>query len=387
MPESNDVFYFDYAAATPMSEHVKHAMKPYFDGDFFNPSAPYIQARKVRDDYLTAKSQIASSIGAKGQNLVITCSATEANNLAFTAIALDAHVIVSPIEHPSVTRVAEQFEHLEYLKVDHHGRVDIDALESQITAETQFISVALANHELGTIQPLSDIAALIRTERLRRLRAGSRTPLYLHCDASAALNVLPLNVARLGADLVTISAAKIYGPKGVAALFISPDVRLKPQIVGGNQENGQRSGTENVPGVIGFAAAITDAQSHAQTEAKRLNTIKTDLVKLLEQRVPEVSPIIFRHQLASHLPLVLDGFDAERAIFFLEDRGILVSTGAACSASKGEKSNVLTAINLTDSEIAGSLRVTLGKHTSDIDIKALVSGLEDFIATERARHA
>lgn len=377
-----ELIYLDHAAATPLSERVKHAMLPYLSDDFFNPSAPYIQARKVRDDYLAAKSTIAGCIGAKGQNIIITQSATEANNLAFTAVPHDAHILLSPVEHPSVSKVAERFPNLQYLRVDQNGRVDLGHLKSQITPETQFISIALANHELGTIQPLSDVATLIRAERLRRLEAGERTPIFLHSDASAALNTLQVNVARLGVDLLTISSAKVYGPKGVAALFASPDVRLQPLIVGGGQENGIKSGTENVPGVIGFATAIQEAREHAPAEAKRLVGLKQTMAKHID-----AEPLLSKNQLASHLPLVLDGLDAERIIFALEDRGVLVSTGAACSASKGTKSNVLTAIGLTDSQIAGSLRITLGKLNDETNIAQAIRIINEVIATERARHA
>jgi cysteine desulfurase len=379
--EAPALIYLDHAAATPVSPAVQHAMAPYLAEQFFNPSAPYIQAKAVHDAYAAAKSQIAQAIGARGTNLVITASATEANNLAFTAAPKTARILVSPIEHPSVYRVAEQFPQLQSLRVDHHGRLDLDDLRTQITPDTQLISIALANHELGTIQPIADVAALVRAERLRRLEAGESTPLYFHSDASAALNTLHVNVARLGVDLLTISAAKIYGPKGVAALYVHPGVRLRPLILGGGQESGLRSGTESVPAVIGFAAAIQAAQQHAPAESKRLAALKQQLKSQLDATFLGHP----KHQLASHLPLYFDGLDAERLIFALETRGVLVSTGAACSASRGTKSNVLTAIGLSDAAIAGSLRLTLGHLNDQANIARAAEIINATVATERAR--
>jgi len=370
--------YLDHAAATPLSDRARYAMEPFLSEQFFNPSSPFIQGKDTRDAYNTAKQTIGTSIGAKGSNIVITASATESNNLAFTCLEAGAQILISPIEHPSVYRVAEARGNLEYMAVDEHGRVSLDDIKQKITPELEFISLALANHELGTIQPISEIAALVRTERLRRLEAGEKRQLILHTDASAALNTLQISVARLGVDLMTFSSAKIYGPKGVAALYVSPEVRLKPLIVGGGQENGLISGTENVPGVIGFSVAIKDAQEHAPAEAKRLTKLKQILVN-------EFPAIDFKHQLSSHVPLIFDGLDAERLIYLLEDRDVLVTTGAACSASKGQKSNVLTAINLTDNQIAGSLRLTLGRLNDESSIREATAIIKEVVSMEKKR--
>jgi cysteine desulfurase len=360
-------------------------MAPYQNEDFYNPSAPYIQAKEVRDAYNQAKSAIASAISAKAANIVVTASATESNNLAFTAVPRDAHILVSPIEHPSVTNVAQQFQHCGYMSVDQHGRVDLAKLRTQITPQTQLISIALVNHELGTIQPMSDIATLVRAERLRRLQAGEDTPLYLHSDASAALNCLQPSISRLGVDLMTISSPKIYGPKGVAALYVSPEVTLHPLTVGGGQEGSYRSGTENIPGAIGFAAAITDAREHAPHNAKRLSTLKKSAIDYLAAHTDAVFLGYRKHQLASHIALYFPGLDAERLIFILEAQGVLVSTGAACSASKGVKSNVLVAIGLTDEQIAGSLRLTLGALNTPDNVSAAMALIAQAVQAEHQR--
>jgi len=375
--------YLDHAAATPMSERVRYAMEPFLSERFFNPSSPFIQGKETRDAYEDAKRQIGSSIGAKGSNIIITASATESNNLAFTTISDGGKILLSPIEHPSVTRAAEARGNYELLGVDQYGRIDLNDLKRRITPELEFISVALANHELGTIQPIADIANLVRSERMRRLEAGENRPIVLHTDASAALNTLNISIARLSVDLMTFSSAKIYGPKGVAALYADPEVCLKSLVVGGGQEAGVRSGTENVPGVIGFAAAISDAQDHAESESKRLKKLRQIIIDELGNRIRVFTPL--KKSLSSHLAISIDGLDAERLIYLLEDRGICITTGAACSASKGVKSNVLVAIKATDPEIAGSLRITLGKLNDESNIHEAAAIICEVIDTERAR--
>jgi len=377
------MIYLDHAAATPMSERVRYAMEPFLSERFFNPSSPFIQGKETRDAYDDAKRLIGSSIGTKGSSIIITASATESNNLAFTAVSDGGRILISPIEHPSVTRVAEARGNFEFLTVDQYGRIDLNDLKHRITPELELISVALANHELGTIQPIADIANLVRAERMRRLEHGEKRPIILHTDASAAFNTLNVSIARLGVDLMTFSSAKIYGPKGVAALYADPEIRLKSLVVGGGQESGMRSGTENVPGVIGFATAVSDAQNHAESESKRLEKLRQIILDGLGDRVRVFTPL--KKSLASHLAISADGLDAERIIYLLEDRGVCVTTGAACSASKGVKSNVLLAIKATDSEIAGSLRITLGKLNDESNILDAVAIIREVIDTERAR--
>ena len=240
------MIYLDHAAATPVSGKVFEAMKPYFSDDFFNPSAAYLPAKKVSADYEAAKGVIARAIGAKAQDLVMTAGATEANNLAFSYLGIKPILSSVPVlylgtEHDSVRRTAQRYGG-KSIDVDKNGRIMLDDLKAKITDDTQLISVALVNNELGTIQPLSEVAAYIREVRLDRLSRGIKTPLYLHSDASQALNLLNVNVARLGVDLLTLNAAKVYGPKGVGALYVSHEVKLTPLLTGGGQERGLRSG-------------------------------------------------------------------------------------------------------------------------------------------------
>ncbi len=374
------MIYLDHAAATPVNKKVVEAMMPYFDEEFFNPSAAYLPAKKVASEYEKAKGVIAHAIGAKASDLVITAGATEANNLAFSCITPDGSVLYLVTEHDSVRKVAEQHGG-DSIEVDKNGRIILDDLKAKITDETQLISVALVNNELGTIQPLSEIAAIIREVRLDRLARGVKTPLYLHSDASQAMNLLNVNVARLGVDLLTLNAAKIYGPKGVGALYASHEVRLKPLSYGGGQEMGLRSGTENVPGVVGFAKAVEEAVKHLNGNRKKYAGLK----KILLSELQGYELVNKKHTLDNFVVLSYNGIDAERLIFLLEDRGVYVSTGAACAASKGVKSHVLKAIGLSDSEVNGSLRLTLGETNTEEQIHEAARLINEVVEIERSR--
>ncbi len=383
------MIYLDYAAATPMSAKAKRAMLPYFDEKFFNPSAAYLPAVETRKSYEQAKDEIAHVIGAKGVDLVMTSGATEANSLAFASVDEDAEVLISAVEHPSVLENAKR-KNWQTINVDRTGRIDIEDFKKKLSPKTQLVSVCLASSELGTIQPLSDIARIVTEERQRRALAGEKTPLYFHSDASQGLGLMEVKVARLGVDMMTINAAKVYGPKGIGALYVGHNVRLKPQNYGGGQEMGLRSGTENVPATIAFAAAITDAEKHINSERKRLASLRDGFRKILIDGLGE-DAILFhgkaKNQLANFLPLSLPGLDAERLIFALEDKGVYLSTGAACAASKGEKSPTLKAIGLKDDEIAGSLRITLGRPTTEKDVDEAAAAIIAVVESERKRLA
>lgn len=355
------MIYLDHAAATPVSPKALQAMKPYFSEKFFNPSAAYLPSVEIRREYERAKDEIAHVIGAKGVDLVMTSGATESINLAFSVVGDGAEVLISAVEHAAVLENAKRASKYQTIDVDQNGRVNLEDFRRKLTNKTQFVSVCLVSSETGTVQPISDLARIIVAERQRRALAGESTPLYLHCDASQGPGLMEVKVGRLGVDLLTINAAKVYGPKGVGALYVGHSVRLKPLTVGGGQEMGLRSGTENVPGVIGFAAALTEAEKHIYSERKRLQELKRILVRNLAD-LPNIKFIGNpKTQLPNILAVSLPGIDAERVIFALEDKEVYLSTGAACAASKGIKSPTLRAIGLSDAEIAGSLRISLGK--------------------------
>jgi cysteine desulfurase len=380
---NTEVIYLDHAAATPLDKRVFSAMVPYFTENFYNPSSPYAPALMVRRDYEAAKHILAGTIGGKGDELVVTAGATESINLAFSSIG--GHVVTANIEHHAVLAAAKRHDHT-IVEADERGFITIDVLKKAIQPTTRLVSIALANNELGTVQPLRDIAALIRKERDRRLEMGDTTPIYLHSDASQGAGQLDIHVARLGVDLLTLNAGKVYGPKQVGVLWSASHVRLSPQIVGGGQERGLRSGTENVAGLIGFSKAMELAEKHRKSEAERLRGLRDGLQKELENAFSDV--VVSGHEkrrLPGHLHISFPHLDAERLVFALEMRGVLVATGSACAANKGTRSHVLTAIGLAPEVADGSLRLTLGHLSNEENIKKAVEIIIEEVRRERER--
>ncbi|HUC96193.1 MAG TPA: cysteine desulfurase family protein [Candidatus Saccharimonadales bacterium] len=363
----SEIIYLDHSAATPMDARVLSVMQPYFIDNFYNPSSPYLPAVAVRHDYENAKQNLAQQIGGKIGEVIITAGATESINLAFSAI--NGHVVVANIEHDSVLASAKNHNHT-VVGADEHGLISVDVIKSAIKSDTQLVSVALANNELGTIQPIRDIAEVVKNERNSRLIRGDKMPIYLHCDASQGACQLDVNVARLGVDMLTLNAGKIYGPKQVGLLWAASHVSLHPQIVGGGQEYGLRSGTENVAGTIGFAKALELVGEHRKYETERLGKLRDGLQKTLTDAF--VSAVISghkKHRLAGHLHISFPGLDGERLIFLLEKRGVLVATGSACAANKGTRSHVLTAIGLYPEVADGSIRISLGHLSTPENIE------------------
>ena len=382
---NTDLIYLDHAAATPLDGRVLVAMQPYFSDQFYNPSSPYAPAVLVRRAYDEAKHQLAQAIGAKPDELVMTAGATESINLAFGGTV--GHVIVSNIEHHAVLAAAASHSHT-IIEADERGFVSSDSVKSAITPQTELISIAIANNELGTVQPMRDIARVIKEERDARLERGDRTPIYLHSDASQGVGQLDINVARLGVDLLTLNAGKIYGPKQVGLLWAHSGVRLIPQIVGGGQERGLRSGTENVAGTVGFAKALTLSTDHRKFETSRLVILRDRLqVQLTDAFPAAIVSGHSKHRLAGHLHISFPNLDAERMVFALESRSVLVATGSACAANKGTRSHVLTAIGLAPEIADGSLRLTLGHLSTDENTAQAGTIIIEEITREHARTA
>ncbi len=380
---NDEVMYLDHAAATPVDAKVLAAMQPYFSDSFYNPSAPYAPAVTVRREYEAAKQTIARAIGAKGDDLVITAGATESINLAFSSIG--GHVVTANIEHHAVLAAAKRYEHT-IIAADDKGIVSAATVKAAITPLTKLVSIALANNELGTIQPLRDIAEVIKNERTKRLAAGDHTPIYLHTDASQGVGQLDVNVARLGVDLLTLNAAKAYGPKQVGLLWAAPAVVLTASIVGGGQERGLRSGTENVAGVIGFAKAMELASEHRKYESDRLGKLRAEMQVALTKAFPSaVLSGNLKHRLAGHLHVSFPNLDAERVLFALESRGVLVATGSACAANKGTRSHVLTAIGLAPEVADGSLRITFGHLSNEKNVASATEIIIEEVQKEYTR--
>lgn len=378
-----DLIFLDHAAATPLAPQVLQAMTPYFSERFYNPSSPYAPAVDVRRDYEAAKDTIARAIGVKSGELVMTAGATESIALAFHGV--DGHVVTSAIEHQAV-RAAAASRNTTTVPVDHNGRVAVEAVKRAISPDTELVSIALANGEIGTTQPLRDIATVVRAERQRRAEAGESRPIYFHSDASQGAGLLDIHAPKLGLDMLTLSAAKLYGPKQTALLWAAPHVKLTPIIGGGGQERGLRSGTENVAGVIGFATALQHAVDHQKSEAKRLVALRDTIEKELIAAFPDAVLSGHRkHRLPSHLHISFSGLDAERLVFRLENRGVLVATGSACAANKGLRSHVLTAIGLDATTADGSLRLSLGALSDEQQMKKASEIIIEEVTAEKAR--
>jgi len=377
------VIYLDHAAATPLDERVLVVMKPYLSDCFYNPSSPYSPAVEVRRSYEHAKSRIAQSIGAKSENLIMTAGATESINIAFASVS--GHVVVPAIEHEAVLESARQHEHT-LVAVDESGCVKVEDVVAAIRPDTQLVSVALANNELGTLQPVREVSQALQAIKKHRREQGNDTPLIFHCDAAQGVGLVDVSVSSLGVDLLTLNAAKMYGPKQVGLLWAASHVDLHPLHVGGGQESGKRSGTENVAGVVGFAKALELAVASRKEEAKRLEALRDSLERKLIKVFPQaVVSGNRKKRLPNYLHISFPGLDAERLIFLLESRGVLVASGSACAANKGTRSHVLVAMGLPSEIADGSLRITLGHGSTENNIKLAAEYITETITNEYER--
>lgn len=366
-----------------MDPAVITAMKPYFSAKFYNPSATYLAAKQITDDVKAARAIVAKWFGAKPSEIIFTAGGTEANNLALFGVAKKykgCEIIASSIEHESVLKplaeLKRQGHKIQLVKPRVDGIVEPEAVAKAVTKKTVLVSVMYANNEVGAIEPLRQIAKILQAEKEKRRKSGNELPLYFHSDACQAANYLSLQVHRLGVDLMTINSGKVYGPKQCGALYVSAQADIGPLILGGGQERGLRSGTENVANIIGFAKAVELAQANREKEAQRLQKLQELFLGLLKQKLPTATVNgSLKHRIANNIHITFAGADNERLMMQLEDKGILCGLGSACSASNEEPSHVLTAIGLTDKEAQGSLRFTMGRSTTAKDVKYTVDTL------------
>lgn len=377
-----DSIYLDYAAATPMDPAVLLAMQPYFADIFFNPSATYAAAQQVRKELDVARSRVAHWLGARPSEIVFTAGGTEANNLAIRGTLQqfpDGNLVVSSIEHESVLAAAHDYDH-RIAEVTPDGIVDIQKLVDLIDDSTVLVSVMYANNEVGTIQPIRQIAQALTEIRKVRRQNGNNRPLYFHTDAAQAAAYLDLHTARLGVDLMTINAGKMHGPKQVGALFVGSKVYLRPQIVGGGQERGLRSGTENIAGAIGLAKALDLVQERRHDEVNRLRQLQQLFFEQIEAKFPNaVINGSRKNRLPNNVHVTFPDKDNERLLFQLDEAGILCAAGSACSASTDEPSHVLTAMGKTDQEAQSSLRFTMGLYTTEAEIVRTLETLSSLV--------
>jgi cysteine desulfurase len=375
--------YLDYAAATPMDPRVLVAMQPYFVDNFYNPSATYLAARRVADDLKSARATVASVLGARPSEIIFTAGGTEANNLAIHGVMAqypEANMVVSAIEHDSVLAPGSRYD-VRQAPVASSGIVDTAALSKLIDDQTVLVSVMYANNEIGTVQPVREIAQMLDEIRKQRRQSGNVLPLFFHTDAAQAANYLDLHAARLGVDLLTLNGGKIYGPKQSGVLYVKAGLSLQPLVDGGGQEQGLRSGTENVPAAIGFATALELAQAMRHDEVSRLQRLQKQLIEEVIQAVPTAQLNGSKSKrLPNNVHLTFPGVDNERLLIQLDELGILAAAGSACSASSEEPSHVLHALGLSDEVAQNSVRFTLGRATTDHDITTVVQTLTQLLA-------
>jgi len=377
-----DFLYFDYAAATPLDGRVQAAMAPFLAEQFYNPSATYAPARAVAVELEKARSVVAHWLGARPAEVVFTAGGTEANNLAIHGIMQrfpDANVVVSAVEHDAVLHPAARYAH-RLAPVTADGLVDLDALRQTIDDQTVLVSIMYANNEVGAVQPIKQITQLVKDLREARRQQGNELPLYVHTDACQASNYLDLHVARLGVDLLTLNGGKMYGPKQSGVLYVKAGLELQPQVLGGGQESGLRSGTENVAACIGLAAALDIAQSQRHQQLERMQRLQAHFLDALAAQVPQaVVNGSLRKRLPNNVHVTLPGTDNERILLELEAVGVLAAAGSACSASNEEPSHVLRAMGLSDADAQASLRFTMGRQTDEAAIDRAVAALANCV--------
>ncbi len=380
--------YLDHSATTPVDRRVVEAMLPYLTEKFGNASSVHLFGQEARAAADRARRQVARLIGARSNEIIFTSGGTEANNLAIRGVCELAeshgrHIIASSIEHPSVRGAIESLEKRGWsvtrLPVYEDGIVRTEDVRSALRAETILISVMMANNEIGTIQPIKEIGELIKEERQR----GHRY-LWFHSDAVQAAGRLPIDVDYLGCDLLSISAHKIYAPKGTGALFLRRGVRLTPQLVGGHQERERRAGTEPIANIVAFGAAaelasreITERNEHTRHLRDRFEHAVAESIDDIalngdrERRLPHLSNISFRF------------IEGEGLLIHLDMQGVAVSTGSACSSGTLEPSPVIRALGRDEELARGAIRFSFGKDNTDDDIDYALTALQDAVASLR----
>jgi cysteine desulfurase len=375
--------YLDYAATTPVHPEVVRVMVPYLNLVFGNPSSIHSCGLEARTTIEEARNKIAAFIGARVEEIIFTSGGTEADNLAIKGVALGNetrgnHIVTTSVEHHAIIEAAKSLEKrgfdVTYLPVDAFGMVDPGDVRKAITPKTILVSIIHANNEMGTIEPIAEISKITK-------EAG----VYFHTDAVQAVGHIPVDVDKLGVDLLSISAHKLYGPKGVGALYIRKGTRLAVIQHGGGQERNRRSGTENTPSIIGFAKAIDLAGQEMAAEADRLTSLRNRLIVGILERIehtrlnghPEI-------RLPNNVNVTIDYIEGEATLLNLDLEGICVSTGSACSSLDQEPSFVLLAMGLSHNQAYSSLRLTLGKWTTEAEIDHVLKVLQNVVKKLRA---
>ncbi len=366
--------YMDHSATTPVAPEVLEAMLPYFSLRFGNASSLHSFGLEAREALEASREKVAGMLGARPEEIVFTSGGTESDNLALKGIAYKnkekgRHIITTSIEHPAVLEVCRRLQtegfEVTYLPVTKEGMVDIALLEGAIRRDTILISVMHANNEVGTIQPLEEIGRL----------AGERD-IYFHTDAVQTAGKITTDVDALGVDLLSLSAHKLYGPKGVGALYVRKGTTLQSILQGGGHERSLRSGTENIPGIVGLGRAADLARDIMASEAERLTRLRDKLAKMvLENVLDSWINGSMKRRLPGSLNFGFKYVEGESLLLFLDSIGIAVSTGSACSSHKLEPSHVLLALGLQPEECHGSLRITMGRSNTEEEAEYVAQGI------------
>ena len=374
--------YMDHSATTPVAPEVLEAMLPYFSEKFGNASSLHSFGLEAKEALEESREKVAGLLGAKPEEIIFTAGGTESDNLALKGIARKnqksgKHIITTRVEHPAILECCRKLEkegfEVTYLPVTNEGLVEIATLESAIRSDTILISVMHANNEVGTIQPLVEIG-----------RLAAEKDIYLHTDAVQSVGKIPTDVNKLGVDLLSLSAHKLYGPKGVGALYIRNGTRLESIIQGGGHERGLRSGTENIAGIVGLARAGELASQEMASEARRLTDLRDKLARKVLDSVKEAwINGTMKMRLPGNLNFGFKYVEGESLLLFLDSIGISVSTGSACSSHKLEPSHVLLSLGLKPEECHGSLRITLGRSNTMEEVDYVALGIAR--AVERFR--
>ncbi|MBA7642813.1 Cysteine desulfurase IscS [subsurface metagenome] len=372
-------FYLDYQAAKPVDVRVVSEMTMYLNQKFANPSSLHCEGDEATDALSDSRQKVADFINSPNpDSIIFTSGATESNNLAIIGAAMrnqkkGNHIIISEIEHISILNIAKYLERQGFkvsrVPVDQYGIVRLDKLARLITDKTILISISTASNEVGSLQPIGEISDI-----------ATKNNILFHTDAVASESVIPLDVQEIPFDLVTLSSNDIYGPRGVGALYLKKGVRINPIIIGGGQERGLRSGSENVPGIVGFAKAAEIMKTEINNDAERLKILRDKLIKGILESIP-------KSYLNGHPELRLpynahfrfDYIEGESLILSLKDENVAAATGSACSSKTLEPSHTLIAMGLLHEEAHGSLVVTLGRYTQEKDIDKLIEVLPNIV--------
>ena len=373
--------YFDYAAATPVDSDVLNIVNNFASENFYNPSALYSNGSKMRDQVELARKKVAKVLEVKPQQIVWTSGCTEANNLAIKGVMSQlpgSKILISAVEHDSVYLPATNFQY-EIIPVDENGIIDLGKFKELLDESVVMVSVIYANNETGAIQPLREISNIIK--KYLHSKPKRNLPLYFHSDAAQAANFLDLHVNGLGLDMMSLNGSKIYGSKATGCLYVGSSVKIVPLVNGGGQERGLRSGTEFVGGIVGFSEALNKSQAMRSEESKRLSVLQVYLEQNLIKMGGEINTN--SDKLPNITNVSFEGLDNEILVLELDKIGFMVSSGSACHAKSGVKSRVLSSMGKTEAQIDGSLRISMGRFTTQSDVESLVRGLEEIIAKNR----